>query len=280
MISFTKNTVNSLLLLGLMASTVPSYASQTGQINVQTAVEKAVVQQKTSLQKYREQLQALTPADNQTAPTQEDLLPILRELATYNAQLSYFADWNEQSYLLAQEMNKPVSVYWNRYRGNSLVEILDTYIHDNHGDVEISKLEFLVKKNLISYKNWLENKALYDILPYDFVAVQAQMEISLANMTTRDATGILRNMVSFAGEYNKLYQQDKTRHIALQLHEVYFRQPIRTGWNKTVTVKELRSRYGMRTYDEAFSAEELASLYDLTEQEAETLHAFFAHYYK
>ena len=99
-------------------------------------------------------------------------------------------------------------------------------------------------------------------------------------MSSRDGNAIVKNLTGVAKEYNKLYQDEQTRPLALQLQDVYFRQPIRTGWQKTVTMDELYRRYGMKTYVKAFSAPELQSRYGVSLQEAETLHAFFVHYHQ
>lgn len=275
-----QNAISGLLLISVTALTASAAVPGSNEVKIQRAVEKSVLEQKTPLQKYREQLQALTPAANQGKPSQEELLPVLNELAAYNSQLSFLANWDETSYRLAQELNQPVKVYWNMYRGNSLIEIIDTYIPDNHGNKELAKLEFLVKKNLLSYKDWLENKALTDQLPDDFVFEQVRLEIALVAMSKREAKDIVKNLVGLANQYNKLYQNEQTRHVALQLHETYFRQPIRTGWDKTVTVDELRRQYGMETYTEPFSVESLQNKYGVSTEEAEALHAFLAHYHR
>ena len=278
MTSRTQNTVGGLLMIGLMALTASAADVRLNEADVLRAVAKVVREQKTQLEKYREGLRSLTPAANQTAPTPAELLPVLRELATYNSQLGV-AGWNDQAHRLAVEINKPLPVYWNTYRGNSFVEIVDTYIPDNHGDADLADLEFFVKQHLISFEDWVQNKGLAELLPEDFYSAHQLMEIDLDGMNTRDGKSIIKSMIRLAAAYNRLYQNEETRSLALQLHKTYFQQPIFTGWQRTVTVKELRSQYGMASYTTPFSTDELKARYGVSQEEAETLHAFFSHYH-
>ncbi len=272
-----QNAVSVLLFMGVMSLTVSAADFRYRGEDVRYKVTQIISQQKTQLEKYREGLLSLTPTDKST-PTQGELLPILHELVSYNSQLDV-TGWNEQAHQLAAEINKPLMIYWNKHRGNGFIEIVDTYIPDNHGDAALAKLEFLVKKNLISFEDWVQNKGLADMLPDDFHFAEAEMRIMLATLHSRDAQSIVRSLVNVAAAYNQLYQDENTRPLALQLYKTYFRQPIATGWQRTVTVKELRSQYGMATYTTPFSADELKNRYAVSQEEAETLYAFFSHYY-
>lgn len=278
MTSRIQNAVSGLLVVAMMALTASATNIFPDEKNIQRTITKVVDKQKSQLQKYREGLLSLVPSVGQSFPTQEELLPILHELVSYKSQLTG-TDWNENTHRLATEINAPLKIYWNKYRGNSFVEIVDTYISDNHGDAELASLEFLVKKNLISFEDWVQNKGLADMLPNDFILAQRDMELALYNMPTRDGSSIVKSFVDLAAAYNRLYQNAETRPLALQLYKTYFRQPIAAGWQRTVTVKELRSRYGMKNYMEPFSTDELKTRYGVSQKEAETLHAFFLNYH-
>ena len=284
---FTKIIISTLLLAGgisfpVWAGTPPVLLDIQ---QIERAIQQAAQAQQTPLEKYREQLLALQPAENQDTPTVQELLPILHGLVAYNMQLSSSRKWEEQLHDLAEDINRPVRVYWNTFRGNSFIEILDAYIPDNHGDKLLAKLEYLVKRNLQSAEEVEQIKTLNKTLPVSFAGAYNQLKFDLADLSTRDTATILRHLVPVAQEYNKLYRAQDARALALQLHEAYFRQPLRTGFDRVISIEEIRYTYGLyqeenESYIKLLPAQELVARYNLTQEEAETLGEFFAHYYR
>lgn len=215
-------------------------------------------------------------------PQGENLLPILRELIPYN---EVFAGSQPSSvkHALAKNLNAPVIVPWNTYRGNGLIEIFDKYVPENHGDKDLADLEFYVKKYTLSAEDIRSGQRLLEALPAEFAQAYTRLDIFLGRMSQKDPKTIVALLAGLAEEYNKLYEDNHA--LAVQLYKAFFKFPLRTGWNKTTSVDELRLSYGALflgggDYVQILSESELMQRYGITDKEAHAFYTFCKNYYQ
>ena len=273
------------LVVGVVAAAVlggTAYAQGNGVSDtllnerVSRQVERLSLVYQSPLEVYQEKISHLQN------PQGENLLPILRELVPYN---EVFAGSQTQSvkHALAKNLNAPVMVPWNTYRGNGLIEIFDKYVPDSHGDKDLADLEFYVKKYTMSPEDIRSGQRLLEALPAEFAQAYTRLDIFLGRMSQKDPKTIVALLAGLAEEYNKLYEDNHA--LAVQLYKAFFKFPLRTGWNKTTSVDELRRAYGALflgggDYVQIFSESELMQRYGITAKEAKAFYTFCKNYYQ
>lgn len=242
---------------------------------------QAQVAQQTPLQKYQAKLMEIKHPETETAA----VLDALRELTAYNKRLSREVAARsmdagqkmiEPKYMpstIVKDLLAPAPVGWNDYRGYPLVEVIDRYVPDNHGDAQIAELEYKVKTLLCPVFNIYED-ALKQVHPSLLLGFM-DMYTTVREMKIKDPKQIVRQLVKLSRAYNEYYAQDRAG--ALRVKANLFELPLRTGWDRTVTIRGLYQAYALYEISEGYilrDVEDLTERYGISEQEAKELNEY------
>lgn len=272
------NTKKYTLMLSVLALGLPMVS---GALTAPSAVENAVqaaVEQQTAenspLARYRREVMKIKNPQ-ESAP----LLQALHILTAYNPM---FAAPQEEGVLtgLASDINKPVMIPWNTYRGNGVIEILDTYIPASHGDKALADLEYYLKTYTASQRTLVYGRAMLNNLPQKTQKAYNAFLQQLANQQTYSEKEILHAFATFIPAYNALHQKDVE--LTRGLTDSLFKVPFKTGWDKTTSVYELLHRLGFREYAggdyyEVRTPETLQEDFNADAQDAQLFASFVAH---
>ena len=204
------------------------------------------------------------------------------EYVTAYEQSFVLASSTEEIRALAKKLNGPLPVPWNTYRGNSLIEIFDNYVPDNHGKPSLTLIEYYVKlytlpEDTIRLAHQREGQ-----LPEYFMQASRALGKEIFLMQKKNTKQIVELLASLAEQYNKLHAQDKDMAGTLWKH--FFKMPMPTGWQKVTSVDQLRTKYllfiaGAGDYVRSYTVEELVEKYQITPEQAEQIVNFSTHYY-
>lgn len=279
------------LTVGLLTVVIASVAAQ-AQVNeasrafLSEQVARQAVQtqeeHQTPLEKYQAKLLQIKHPETET----QAVLDALRELTAYNQDLSYeiglravntgkfskVMDYTPRPEI--QTIFAPSPVGWNDYRGYPLVEILDRYVPENHGDAYIADLEYKVKTLLTP----MVDERSVENLPTPLIAAFMDIHTGVQKMETKDLKKIAHWLAKLSATYNEFYAQNKYQ--ALDVKWGLFELPLRTGWDKTVSVKNLYKMCGLIEYSEGYfvrTVEDLQARYGLSKAEAEAMNEYLQH---
>jgi len=242
---------------------------------LQNKIERTVTVQQAKaspVDTFNQRIQKVTDPETQTSA----LLEALSALTTYN---EVFESVKDVSLLreLAFKLEGPVAVPWNTYRGNGLKEIFDEYVPNSHGDKKLAKLEYYVKYHTTSLEILNQANMVTRSLPANFKKSYTKLTTALANQTTRDNKALIGTVVAFIPAYNELAAKDPV--LAKSLKKSIFSVPLQTGWDKSLSVRDLVFELGLRVeaggdYIYVRSAKQLAEDFNASPEEAALLIPF------
>ena len=219
-----------------------------------------------------------------TKPSYETLLPVLQQLAAYNAKFAEIKDKKELRDL-ASKIAAPANAGWNNYRKIEFNEIFEYYIPDDQQDKNIALLEYNVKSNTIS-KEELENEQLLENIAVAKKFLN-KMDVFAAKMAATkkfDGATVIKEFIPVIGSYEEMLRALPA--AAKLARSATFKKPIACGWGRTYSVVELRDKVGVIYHagGDAFeykTAEDLERDYNkITEEEARIFANFTYYYYR
>lgn len=242
--------------------------------NVETVVQQQRVQAAVqALKDYRTELSQLSE------PQSEAILGVIEKLTVYNAAFAQTGNEGAK-YDLASELNSPVKVKWNTYRGNALIEIFDTYVDNSHGNKAVADLEYYIKLYTLPRLTVRHAAVVGKEFSSTFNKAYGKFQQDLLNIKSYSVAEIAKAVVSFGKVYNSVYNQKGFDKVSV-LHDTSFVLPNKTGWDKSVSVKDLLGELGIE-YSAGWddlryrSTQEVAEMYNLSEQDADVLTTFVA----
>lgn len=239
-------------------------------------LDQAVAEQKAKsaqegLQKYEAALKQLSN------PQSEALVQAIENLSVYNG---VFANGESElaKYKLADVLNTPVKVSWNSYRGYGLIELLDTYVANSHGNQAVADIEYYVKLYTLPRLVISHAKVVGQQFPKPFNNAYATFLQTLRNMKTYSAQEIAKAVVKFGKTYNAVYDKAGMENM-LELQDTLFVVPNRMGWDKSISTKGLLNSLEVESVagGDALryrSEEEVAQMYGLSDEDAKTFVKF------
>ena len=265
---------NSVALVALitLATALPALAAPKDLSSaVNTQVARTVAQQETSESPFEIFTRGIQTVKN---PEAAALLKVLQPLTAYN---QVFETETDQDVLrrLAAKLEGPIEVPWNTYRGNGLKEIFDNYIPNSHGNKALADLEYYVKFYTLSKQTHNRTHIVSKVLPAYFTQSYQQLKENLAHTSVRDDRELIVQIAAFLPAYNSLEAQDAV--VAQELVSSLFEMPIKTGWDRTYSLKELAFQIGVDYYSEGYnvrSAEQLLHQFGINYTEAELVESF------
>lgn len=247
---------------------------------LQEAVQREVIHQQQVVDPLTQCVTALAEVKNPGKDTAA-LMQALDFLTGYDKV--FLANSPEENRALAKRLNGPLAVPWNTYRGNSLIEIFDNYVPDNHDNPALTLVEYLVKfytlpEDLVRVAHAREVQ-----LPGYFMDAEKTLRKEVYLMKSKNDKQIVELLAALAEQYNELYAQDKD--IAAGLWKHFFKMPMPTGWDKVTSVDQLRTRYllfiaGAGDYVRSYNVEELTEKYGITVEQAKHIVDFNTTYYR
>ena len=259
-------------LLATLVTLIALPALAAPQKNISAAVEREILQapsvQDTPLEVFNRQIQTVAE------PNAQALLKILPTLTAYNADFKS-AQEDSAKRALAFKLEGPIEVPWNTYRGNGLKEIFDNYIPNSHGNQALADLEYYVKFYTVPQHTLDRTYIVSKTLPRNFTNAYDKLQKSLAAATTRNDKELLGQIAAFIPAYNALAAQEPV--IARELASSLFKIPLKTGWDRTFSLKDLAFQLGITYYTEGYhirTAEELQRRFGVSRAEAELFEPF------
>lgn len=261
----------SLILLG--AATNVCAKSTTAQA-VQAAIEASWKEnQPAAFEVYKSTMAQLTK------PEPSAILQAVHALAVgtmWSAGNSPF-----MSVEVATELNTPVTVGWNDYRPYTLMEVLG-FLPENHGVLLVADFEFQFKTALLPRQVKVDTVRCSFAASLSFTQAYSQFKRGLREATHKMDRQVVEELAMLGAAYQEVYQD--TPELAVQFYKSIFRNPLRTGWDRTVTVEQLlrdlgKIERGGGDYYETRSEQDLMKTYGISQEEAKNLVFFVEHLY-
>ncbi len=248
---------------------------------LQEAVQREVAHQQQAIDPLAQCVKAFEGIKNPGQDTAA-LMQALDFLTDYDDWF-LFMNTAEENRALAKRLNGPLAVPWNMYRGNSLIEIFDNYVPDNHNNPALTLVEYLVKFYTLPEETIRVAHAREVQLPGYFMDAEKTLRKGVYLMKSKNAKQIVELLADLAKQYNMLSAQDKDMSAGLWQH--FFKMPIPTGWDKVTSVDQLRTRYllfiaGAGDYVRSYNVEELTEKYGITVEQAKHIVEFNTTYYR